>query len=857
MVTIKKAWILYLHEGRILLRQPQTYWILAANLFIVNTLTLVSSKFFDTAHATMLPLFVNVPLISALFIPLLTMTQWAKPKSLEALPWFFSFPLPLWSVVLARFALAWSIGLIALFGTFPLSFTLSYLGSPDWGTIGSGYIILAALSAFQVAWGSLASALAPHVLAAYVLAATGNVFFLGLGSHLLYEKIPTLLPFVWNERLSPLGVPYHLIAAFRGVLDLRDGLYFLAWTLLCLYLNQSILYNKRKQRRPGRTTIFAYLSVTTGIFLLVLLARDAHVRWDLTEENLYTLSGGTKDIIERLEKPVHADFYFTRSNIPSSMKHYGQRIEELLREYAATSPKTFRLRLIDPIQDSEEEVQARIAGMHAVTGPNGENSYLGLALRQGDHSLSIPLFNVQTEAQLEYELTESIVRLAQAAKPSLGIMSELPLVGDELGENSTLRNDWAFISALRSLYQIVSVPIAAESIPETLQTLILVHPKNLNNKTLYAIDQFLMRGGKMLVFLDAFCRFEINYPNGGQNHNSFSSQLTHFLEPWGVIFHNETLVGDESRAMHVQMAQMSYDYPFQMQLIEADMNHELSISKSLQKINLLEAGWFEIKKDAPYSFEPLITAGESSGLVKTDLTEYMSPQQITAELKPDGESRIVAGLLKGRWKSTFKAAPDGSFFGYKAQAEQEGAIVVVSDVDFLTDAFTVDKIQTMGQMVYKPKGDNISFIMNALEFINGHQDLIAIRSRIHVDRSLKRIVAIERRVAEQFQGKDATLAARLAEIQEKLSQWEGQQSNEVGQVVSKEQLLTIQELRESEAKVRRERRLLKDATEAQLDHLKTNIMILHMGFAPLTVLLGLFWVWRQRWKTQRLVPPIS
>ena len=844
MITIKKAWILYLHEGRILLRQPLTYWILAANLFIVNAITLASDKFYDPSHATLLPLFLSIPLLGSLLIPLLTMTQWAKSKTLDALPWFFSFPLPLWSVVLARFALAWSFALVALLSTFPLSFTLSYLGPPDWGAIAAGYIVLSALCGFQVAVGSLASALAPHVLAAYVLAATANIFFMALGSHLLFEEIPSFLPLAWTERLSPLGVPHHLIAAFRGVIDLRDILFFLAWTALCLFLNQSILYNKRKQRRPDRATIFAYLSTSAAILLLVLLARDLHMRWDLTEDKLYTLSNGTKIIVERLERPVHADLYFTRGSVPPTLKNYGQRIEELLREYSATAPKKFRLHLIDPAQDSEEEVQARIAGMHVMPGAEGQNAYLGLALRQGEHTLSIPLFNVQTEAQLEYELTELIVRLTQAAKPSLGIMSALPLVGDELGENTNLRNDWAFVSALRGLYQVVSVPILTESIPDTLQTVILVHPKVLSPKTLYALDQFLIRGGKLMVFLDAFCRYEINYPNSDKNPN-FASQFSHFLDPWGVAFHTETLVGDATRASRVQVAQMNYDYAFQMQLGPREMNADISISKSLQKINVLEAGWFELKAAPPYPFTPLIVTSNTSGLVKTDSTEYMTPQQMAEQIKPDGTRRILAGLINGKWKSTFDKAPAGSPLEHKAEADAVGAVVVVADVDFLSDSFTVDKIQSLGQMVYKQHGDNISFILNALEFINGHQDLIAIRSRTHVDRSLQKILDIQRHSIERYQGQDSALATRLAEIQEKLNQWEGQNS-EAGQVVSKEQRLMIQELREEEARLRRERRLVKEATEAQLNHLKRNIAWLHLGFMPLSMLLGLAWIWRQR-----------
>ncbi len=844
MVTIQKAWKLFLHEGRILLRQPKAYGILAAHLFFVNMLTFFSTKFFETSNSSLLPLFLCIPAVGSLVYPLLTMSQWAKPRTLAALPWFFSFPLPTWSVVLARFALACSWAWIALLTTAPLAFTLNYLGTPDWGAVVAGFILLGFMCAMQTAWGSLASVLAPHQLAAYVLAAAGNLLMMGLGTHLLYDNIPSFLPLTWNDRLSPLGIPYHLVAGFRGVLDLRDIMYFMAWTLVCLYLSQDILHFRRKQRSPGRATVFGKLAMAAGALIVILLARDVHVRWDLTEEKLYTLSGGTKDIIRRLERPIRADFYFTRSNMPATHKNYGQRIEELLREYVSTAPGKFRLHLIDPAQDSEEEVQARVAGMHPMVGADGDNAYLGLALRQGDHTLSIPLFNIQTEAQLEYELTETIVRLVQEAKPSLGVMSELPLVGDDLGENAVLRNDWAFISALRSLYQIVPLAVQTDSIPDSVQTLILVHPIGLDERTLYAIDQFLMRGGKLLLFLDAFCRLEINFPQTA-NRNSFASEFTRLLDHWGLVFHTDTIVGDASRASHVQVAQTSYDYPFQMQLGPNDMNLDLSISKNLQKVYVQEAGWFEVKPDAPYQFVPLMSSSEKSGLVKTELTEYMAPQQLAEQLKPDGQRRTIAGLLRGKFKSAFQAS-FGNFLDFKEKAKEEGSIVLVGDVDFLSDSFTVDKVQSLGQMVYKPRSDNISFIMNSLEFINGHQDLIAIRSRKHVDRSLYHLIDLERDAEDRYQGQDSSLATRLSDIQEKLGQWEVQQNNEPGQVVSKEQLTMIQDLREEEARIRRERRLLREAIDRPVNHLKQNLYLLHIVFEPLCMLLGLLWVWHER-----------
>jgi ABC-type uncharacterized transport system involved in gliding motility auxiliary subunit len=845
--TIKKAWILLLHEGRVLLRQSLTYWLLAGCLFVVNLLTLTSAKFFDPSTTALTPLFLNFTVISSVLVPLLTMSVWARSTKLDALPWFFSFPLPLWSVVLARYLLTFGLSLVALISTFPLSFTLAYLGTPDWGVIACGYLALAALLSFQVALGSLASALAPHLLAAFLLAAVANIVFTALGSHLLFESMPSVFSIQWTDRLAPLGIPFHLIAAFRGVIDFRDILYFLGWTAFCLFMNHTVIFNKRKQKRPGRTQMFAYLATATGVLLVIQFARQAHVRWDLTQENLYTLAPGTKEIIRKLERPIFADFYFTRTHETTGLKQYGQRIEELLREYASTSPQNFRLRFIDPVQDSEEEVRARIAGMQGLTTKTGENIYLGLALRQGEQTLAIPLFNPETEGQLEYELTEAVVKLVQAAKPSLGIMSELPLVGDELGENANLRNDWAFVAALRSLYQIVSIPIQSESIPETLQSLILVHPKQLSERTLYAIDQYLMNGGKLIIFLDAFCRFEINYPHGGQDHVRYSSQLKSFLDHWGVIFHNETLVGDPERAMEVSVAQQSYSYPFQMLLSSQDMKKDMSIAKNLQKIQVLESGWFEASASAPegLKFFPLIQSSETSGLVKTEETEFRSPQDLSAQLKPDGKPKVIAGLLRGRLSSSFARSPDGILGEHKEKTSSDTSIVLMGDVDFLTDPFVVDKVQSLGQMVYKPKGDNMNFLMNALEFISGHQDLIAIRSKTQMNRSLWRILDLEQKAATQLSEHDSPLSSKLNEIQEKLSQWESENSSK-GQVVSREQRLMIQQLREEEARIRRERKLLRESSEARVKHLKANIFWLHIGLAPLLFLLGLLWVWRER-----------
>lgn len=833
---MKTIWILFLHEIRMRFRHPYTWVSLAAWLFLTQAAAFGPGELLSNSQANLWPLFLFLPLIGTFFLPLLTMGQWAQTQTLNALPWLFSFPIRTWKVVLARFLVSSALSFLALVLTFPLAITVANLGNPDWGMIAAGYIACYGCFCVQLASGALASALSRHQLLAYVTAALFNLLFLGLGSHLLYEGFPNLLPEAWSERLSPFGAPFHLLTAFRGVIELRDILFWLGWTLLCLLLTSMVLYGRRTLHRQGvrdAKAAFSVLCIILMTLICVLFGRDLRLRWDLTEEKLYTISNGSRTMIRRLQQPVNMTFYFSRSHaeLPPLLKAYGQRVEEFLREYAAVDSQKFRYRSLDPQRDSEQELSARAQGMPTVSGTT--SVYFGAILKQGDRTVVIPFLDPAKEDQLEYDLTEALVRIQQLAKPALGIMSDLPLVGDPDEEN--LKSEWAFVSALRSLYQIVPVSTQVQEIPDGLQALLLVHPKRLNEKTAYALDQFLVRGGRLLVAVDPFCRSELNSLPSNQLQPSLSSDFTRFLNAWKLRFSDAFIVGDSSRSSRMQTAHVSFDYPFLMQLNRDDVNHQHMITKKLRKgLSVLEAGFFELDSTSPYRIETLVQTTGKSGLIPVGKANYMSANQLVDELKPDGIERSLIVLLTGRWESVFKESVAGSpITDHLAKAESESSVLLLGDVDFLADDKTVERVQSMDQMILKPKNDNLSLLMNGLEFITGHQDLIAIRSRGRESRTMSRLTEIREEANARYSEKDGELSGKLNEVEDKLKDYEALGNR----VMTNDQKLAIADLRKQEAELRRERRNVHELMEADAERLMNILRVLHLLLLPMTVLL--------------------
>lgn len=304
------------------------------------------------------------------------------------------------------------------------------------------------------------------------------------------------------------------------------------------------------------------LLVALVLFLAVnVIANQAltALRLDLTENRLYTLSAGTRNILERIEEPVTVRLYYSAKQFAGvpQLLNYGKRVRDMLEEYVAAADGRLRLLVIDPEPFSEAEDEAVAFGVRQVSlSASGEMGYLGVVgTNTTDDQEVLPLLSPEREDALEYELTKMIYSLAQPKKRVIGVLSELPVFAappDPMTGQAGGR-DWTSFVLLKELYDVREIAPSTTVIDADIDTLVLVHPKTLSRETLYAIDQFVLRGGKAMVFVDPMAEHDEAAPDPERPGvlPRLDSNLAELFEKWGVKLATDKVVGDPQSAVRV------------------------------------------------------------------------------------------------------------------------------------------------------------------------------------------------------------------------------------------------------------------------------------------------------------------
>ncbi len=272
--------------------------------------------------------------------------------------------------------------------------------------------------------------------------------------------------------------------------------------------------------RTKRHLTFGSLIVLAVLFVAAVVISNAllrGIRLDLTENRLYTLSSGTRQVLAEIDEPLNLYFFFSdraTTNLPF-LRNYAQRVREFLEEVQAASRGRIRLSVIDPLPFSEEEDRAAAFGLQAVPlGPSGETVYFGLAGTNAlDGQAVIPFFQPDKETFLEYDVAKLIQSLAKPKRPVVGLLSQLPIGASFDPATRQMREPQLIVEELRQLFDLRELNQGITEIPEDVQVLMLVHPKNLGDDTLYAIDQFVLRGGRLAIFVDPYAELD----DGGAN----------------------------------------------------------------------------------------------------------------------------------------------------------------------------------------------------------------------------------------------------------------------------------------------------------------------------------------------------
>lgn len=578
-------------------------------------------------------------------------------------------------------------------------------------------------------------------------------------------------------------------------------------------------------------------------------------RLDVTENNLYTLSEGTVNIVEALEEPVTVRLYFSAKQFTGypRMQTYGKRVRDMLEEYVAASGGKVRLKVIDPEPFSEAEDEAVAFGVRRVgLGSAGEVGYLGVVgTNTTDDQEVLPLLSPEREDALEYELTKMIYTLGEPQKRVIGLISGLPVFAPppDPMTGRAQGSDWAAFVLLKELYEVRELAFDVSDIDEDIDTLLVVHPKDLSRETQYAIDQFVLHGGKAMVFVDPMAEQDATTPDPERPGvmPELGSKLPELLEKWGVKMAEDKVIGDPDSAVRVsfrtERGPQEVEYLPWLQLQGESLNGEDFITNELNVVNVGTAGSLSVVEGSTLTHTPLLEAGAGSGLMERDSILFVrNPTGLLESFEADDTAHVTAMRITGLAETAFpdgrpldateKRAPQDEDF--LAKAESPINVIVVADTDILADRFWVRFTDFAGMRIPEPFANNADMLINAVDNLGGNDDLISLRSRGQYARPFEVVQRIQREAEAQFRDREQALQDKLAEAERKLAEL---QSEDAGgeMLLTPEQREAIDRFRLEQVKTRKELRAVQHDLRRNIERLGSLLTFLNTALVPLLV----------------------
>jgi ABC-type uncharacterized transport system involved in gliding motility auxiliary subunit len=603
----------------------------------------------------------------------------------------------------------------------------------------------------------------------------------------------------------------------------------------------------------GSTLVVLGVLFIALVMLSSVLLRGA--RLDLTEDRLYTLSDGTRALIERIEEPLSLRLYFSDSAAASypALRSYAERVRELLEEMAAVAPGKLRLEVIDPQRFSEDEDRATAAGLQSVPiGAGGDTLFFGLVGENAlDDQMAIPFFQPDKETFLEYDIAKLISGLANPEQPKVGLISGLDMAGGFDPARGGMSPPWAIHGELDAMFDLRKLEPTTTSIPQDIQLLMLVHPKNLSDDTLYAIDQFVMRGGRLLAFVDPHAEAEVAGEGSDPMSNMMaekSSNLAKLFEAWGIGFDPGRVVLDAQNALPLQTRPDAAPqrHLAVLGLGREQLNQDDVVSAQLDTVNLATSGHFILKDSSSLTLEPLIQSSQASSTVDTGRVRFLpEPRELFNDFEPADEAYVLAGRFSGSLKSAFA---DRAGEDHLAETDQ-ASLLLFADTDLLTDRMWVQVQQFFGQRVMNAFAKNGDLVVNAVDNLVGSSDLIGVRARSTSARPFDRVEALKRMADDRFRIKEQELQAELAETERQLTELQSQRGGEAGAVLlSSEQQAAIKRFQEEKLRIRRELRQVQLELNQDIAGLGARLKLINIVGVPLllTVVALAFAVSRAR-----------
>ena len=615
-----------------------------------------------------------------------------------------------------------------------------------------------------------------------------------------------------------------------------------------------------------------YLYSTVGIVIMFVvvvainvISSVAKARVDLTAEKIYTLSDGTKKILAKLDTPVEIRFYYTKNDVamPPRLKNYAQRVEDLLGEYRRAAKGKIEIKKFNPEPDSDAEESANLDGVEGQLVNTGDKIYFGLAVSCLDSKVAIPALSEDREKLLEYDLSRAISRVVTPTKPVIGVMSSLQIFGEfnpmmmRMGQQGR-SEPWVFVSELKRDFDVKQLQMEVDKIDDDIKVLLVIYPKGISDKAQYAIDQFVLRGGKLVAFLDPLSIVDVqnspqNQMNPLQAAASGGATMDKLLKAWGLEFDINKVVADMNFVTRINRGNRPEAAPAVLSLTGDGINTNDVVTSQLDHLLLPFAGVFAGTPAEGLKQTVLLKTTKDSQLVEKFMAQF-SGEQISKDFSPSAKEYPLAVRLTGKFKTAF---PDGkpkdtakANDEKKDEKEKEpssdslktsttdGAVILVGDADMLYDQFSVQVQNFFGQKIVNLMNGNLPLLQNTVEQLSGDSNLIAVRGRATMNRPFTVVKRMQAQAEEGYRGKLKELEKSLQETQTRLNDL--QKNKESGQrfILSPEQQAEVKNFQKKEAEVKKELKKVRRDLNREIEALETRLKWMNIAAMPLLVTIS-------------------
>ena len=614
-------------------------------------------------------------------------------------------------------------------------------------------------------------------------------------------------------------------------------------------------------------------NISTSSLLLLALAFIAAViisnqlfsgwRIDLTDNRLYTLSDGTRRILEDLDEPINLYFYYSdkaSEDLPT-IRGYANRVREMLTEFRRAADGNIKLNVIDPLPFSEDEDRAAHFGLQGIgVAGSPDPIYMGLAGTDSiDNEEVIAFFQPDKQPFLEYDIARLVSTLANPQRKVVGLISGAPMSGNFDPQTQQMAQPWVIYEQVQQLFEVRRLGTDIDAIDDDVGMLWIVQPKNLSDSTLYAIDQFILKGGTAMIFVDPLAEADPAPPIQGMPPGMMpqgrSSNLPTLFNAWGLQFSTDDVVADAQLALSISAGAggRPIRHPALLGLTEAELNNDDVTTADLNTINIGLAGHLSVAEGGSAIIEPLLSTSRASGVLASSRFSFLSdPSSLFDGFVPSGEPYVIAARISGALPSAFpdgppptdassaddSKEPDAGAPMHLAQALDSTNLIVVADVDILSDRLWVQQQNFFGQRIANAFASNGAFVVNALESLLGSADLITVRSRATYSRPFTKVEELRVAAEAQYRETEQRLQTELADTERRLGELQSSREDTGNILVTPEQRVEIDRFIEQRSAIRKDLRAVQRNLDKNIEQLGTMLKIINMALVP--VLLTAF-----------------